>query len=141
MALRSLYTQLYPPAPPLTGKNLLSQKGKVFIVTGSNAGIGFELVKILYAAGARVYMAARSRSRADAALSEVRSSTTYPAGEVRFLELDLDDLESVKKAVNTFNKLENRLYVLWNNTGVAQVPDGSKSKQGYERKYTPLTPI
>jgi hypothetical protein len=54
-AVRIYGSQLRPPAPSLTESNLPDQAGKVFIVTGGNAGIDFELVKILYGANARVY--------------------------------------------------------------------------------------
>lgn len=59
-SLRSLYTQLFPPKPTFTEDNVPSQQGKVFIVTGGNSGVGFELCKILYGTGATVYMASRS---------------------------------------------------------------------------------
>lgn len=132
-ALQSLYTQLRPPPPPLTEANLPSQAGKVFLVSGGNAGIGFELVKILYSKGAKVYMASRSQSRAESSIQEVEALETKTPGEVKFLELDLDDLESVKKAGETFAKLESKLDVLWNNAGISLRPAGSKSKQGFER--------
>jgi NADPH:quinone reductase-like Zn-dependent oxidoreductase len=60
MTFRALYTQLFPPAPPLTEDNVPSQRGKVFIVTGGNSGVGFELCKILYTTGATIYMTSRS---------------------------------------------------------------------------------
>lgn len=56
----SLYTQWFPPKPTLTEENVPSQHGRVFIVTGGNAGVGFELCKILYGTGATIYMASRS---------------------------------------------------------------------------------
>lgn len=57
---RSLYTQWFPPKPTLTEENVPSQQGRVFIVTGGNAGVGFELCRILYGTGATIYMASRS---------------------------------------------------------------------------------
>ena len=46
-------------------------KGKVFVVTGGNSGIGYEAVKIFAAKGAKVVMACRSLERADAALAKI----------------------------------------------------------------------
>jgi NAD(P)-dependent dehydrogenase (short-subunit alcohol dehydrogenase family) len=129
----SLHPTLSTPTPPLTEANLRSQNGKVFIVTGGNAGIGFELVKILYSAGAKVYIAARSRSKAEAAIKSIHEMDMKSPGEVKLLELNLGDLESVKKAAETFKRQESKLDVLWNNAGISHVPVGSKSKQGYER--------
>lgn len=37
------------------------KKGKVFIVTGGNQGVGFELCKMLRGTGATVYIASRSK--------------------------------------------------------------------------------
>lgn len=60
--LRNLWSQWFPPRPTLTEKDVPSQHGRVFIVTGGNGGIGFELCKILYGTGATIYMASRSKA-------------------------------------------------------------------------------
>lgn len=39
-----------------------SEKGRVFVVTGGNSGIGFELCEILRSSGAIIYMASRSQA-------------------------------------------------------------------------------
>jgi hypothetical protein len=44
--IKALYTQYFPARPAFTKKDVGSQAGKVFIVTGSNTDIGFELVKM-----------------------------------------------------------------------------------------------
>lgn len=61
--LRATLTQIYPPRPSFTAANVPpgSQKGRVFVVTGGNSGIGFELCKILYIAGATIYMLSRTK--------------------------------------------------------------------------------
>lgn len=59
--LCSIRSQWFPPTPSFTEEDLSSQEGKVFIVTGGNAGVGYELCKILYATGALIYMASRSK--------------------------------------------------------------------------------
>ncbi|KAF7196804.1 Short-chain dehydrogenase/reductase sthC [Pseudocercospora fuligena] len=59
------YSQFFPPPPTLTESNLPSQSGKVFIVTGGAAGVGYELSKILYHAGGKVYIAGRSEKNAN----------------------------------------------------------------------------
>lgn len=60
-SLKSMRTQFFPPSPTFTEKDVPSQSGRVFIVTGGNAGSGFELYKMLYTTGATVYMATRSQ--------------------------------------------------------------------------------
>ena len=132
-SLYSKWTQTFPGPPAFTESDITSQSGKVFIVTGGNSGVGFELVKILYSKHGTVYMASRSQEKALAAMKEIRDSYRSSSGEVRFLHLDLDDLESVRDSAAAFAGQESRLHVLWNNAGVSNVPSGSKTKQGIEQ--------
>jgi NAD(P)-dependent dehydrogenase (short-subunit alcohol dehydrogenase family) len=126
------FSQFFPPVPTLTEKTLPSQTGKVFIVTGGASGVGQELVRILYNAGGTVYIAGRSESKAKAAIDDIKSSSCHESGLVEFLYLELDDLSTIKAAVQTFKSKESRLDVLWNNAAVSLPPLGSKSKQGHE---------
>jgi len=127
-----MYTQLYPPKPTLTEANLPNQSGKVFLVTGGNAGVGYELVKILYCKGAKVYMAARSEAKASEAIESIKAISTSTPGEVKFLLLDLADLSTIKASAETFSAQEEKLDVLWNNAGVSGIPSDQRSKQGNE---------
>ncbi|KAK9384402.1 hypothetical protein V1515DRAFT_611633 [Lipomyces mesembrius] len=156
-SLRPTLTQIYPPRPAFTEANVPagSQNGRVFIVTGGNAGIGFELCKILYAAGATVYMACRSKAsqkRCFEALSSadylqhagqgrsghqnynrgVKSKTS--SGQLKFLHLDLNDLLVVKAVAKSFAQQEDKLEVLWNNagTGANGVTIGQRTAQDFE---------
>lgn len=63
-SLRNWRAQWLPPKPNFTDQDVLAQNGRVFIVTGGNAGIGYELVKMLYGTGATIYMTSRSNVRA-----------------------------------------------------------------------------
>ncbi len=134
-AMSSMWTQWWPPSPQFTEANLPSQKGKVFIVTGGNSGVGFELVKILYRSGAKIYIAGRSEQRVTDAIRKIE--TLYPAdvrrelGELRFLYLDLADLSTIKTSANAFKARESKLDVLWNNAGCAPRA-GLVSPQGVE---------
>ena len=131
-AVRNLYSQLFPSAPTFTEASVPDQNGKVFIVTGGNAGVGFELVKILYSKGAKVYMASRSEEKAKAAIIDVKAVPTQTPGQVIYLHLDLADLSTIKTSAETFAAQEKKLHVLWNNAGIAAVPGGHKTKQGHE---------
>lgn len=130
--LSGLYTQLYPPKPTLTETNLPDQADKVFIVTGGNNGVGFEVVKILYSKGARVYLAARSEAKAKEAIKNIKSTISSPSGEIKFLHIDLADLTTIKKAADEFGAQEEKLDVLWNNAGVAAMPVDQRTPQGCE---------
>lgn len=116
----------------LTEQNLPDQTGKVFIVTGGNAGVGKELAQILYSRNAKIYVASRSESKALAAIDEIKQKHTTSKGELHFLHLDLNDLRSVRVAAADFLSRERILHVLWNNAGVMIPPQGSLTAQKYE---------
>ena len=126
------WSQFFPPSPTLTEANLPSQKGKVFIVTGGYSGVGFELCKFLYQAGGKVYLAGRSQQKATDAIKLIKDSKPSSGGEIIFLSLHLDDLVTIKPAVQKFTAAESRLDVLFNNAGVSNPPRGSLSTQGHE---------
>ncbi|KAI1273995.1 hypothetical protein F5Y07DRAFT_226709 [Xylaria sp. FL0933] len=128
----SQWSQFFPPKPNFS--EIPSQNGRVFIVTGGASGIGYELSKILYQRGGRVYIAGRSDIKAEAAIKEIIAATPAgtTTGKLEFLQLELDDLASIKASVNTFMSKETKLHVLWNNAGVSRPPVGSLSKQGIE---------
>ncbi|KAM0542951.1 hypothetical protein ACHAPJ_012557 [Fusarium lateritium] len=81
-------------------------------------------------------MTSRSKDRAEKAIEELMAATPLPAnpGVIKFLHLDLGNLESVKLAAETFARQEDRLDILWNNagTGALGVEVGAKTKQGVE---------
>ena len=65
MAFYNIWTQYFPPAPAFTERDVPNQRGRIFVVTGGNSGVGYELCKTLYSTGATVYMAARSEVSSD----------------------------------------------------------------------------
>jgi retinol dehydrogenase 12 len=105
---------------------------QVYIVTGANTGVGKELAQILYSKNARVYVAARSKEKAEAAITSIREAHPTSTGELVFLLLDLADLSTIKASAQQFLDREEKLHVLFNNAGVMQPPAGSKTAQGYE---------
>lgn len=144
--------QLFPPSAKFTEKEVPDQTGKVrhlsltyiktlchrrltrkpsiltalqvFLVTGGAAGLGFELVKILYNSNAKVYIAARSEEKASKAIASIMKIFPESSGEMVFHHLDLNDLTLVKQSADSFLAKENRLDVLWNNAGVMAPPQG-----------------
>lgn len=113
------FSQIFPPGPTFTEKNISSQKGRVFIVTGGYSGIGYNLASILYRAGGKVYIAGRSEEKARACIEEITkasvedSTTTQElVGQLEYLPLELDDLNNVRTAAEAFKKRETRLDVL-----------------------------
>lgn len=105
--------------------------GKVVLVTGANAGIGKETVRQLASMGATVILGCRSESRAIAAMDDVRASLNGKEVDMRFLLLDLSDLESVRRAADIFLEMKLPLHVLVNNAGV-MMGQKTMTTDGYE---------
>ncbi|KAH9903538.1 hypothetical protein F4778DRAFT_88545 [Xylariomycetidae sp. FL2044] len=131
---RNFISQNYPPKPKLTEANLSpdSYVGRVFIVTGGNSGIGYQLCRILFSTGATIYMASRSKERAEAAINSITNSGG--TGQLKFLHLDLNDLKIVQEAAREYTRQESKLDVLWNNAGSGgnMVKYTDRTAQGFE---------
>lgn len=69
-------------------------------------------MKALLQHNATVYLAARNKGKADAAIANLKEETGRTA---TFLELDLASLASVKRAAQQFLSKESALHVLFNN--------------------------
>ncbi|KAF7515118.1 hypothetical protein G7054_g14751 [Neopestalotiopsis clavispora] len=142
--IKSFWTQYFPPDPTFTESDVPagSQKGRTFLVTGGNGGLGYELCKLLYSTGATVYMGARSTEKAEAAVKSIQQSlkhNTSNIGELKVLLIDLSDLRSVKDAAETFARQESKLDVLWNNAG--QGPNSVKFTDRTAQGLEPLIGI
>ena len=103
--------------------------GKIAVVTGSNAGLGFHIATDLAGAGARVIMACRNEAKASEAANKIRR--TSPRGTVETMTLDLADLSSVKAFSEQLLSTIDRLDILGNNAGLMAV-DESKTVDGFE---------
>ncbi|KAK9450825.1 uncharacterized protein V1518DRAFT_411801 [Limtongia smithiae] len=108
-------------------------EGKVAIVTGGNSGIGFVIARELARKKAKVYIAARSQSKAETAIAAIKEATGTDEN-VSFLELDLESMKSATASARFFAKLESRLDILIANAGVAGIRS-ELSPDGYERIF------
>ncbi|KAH7235640.1 hypothetical protein BKA59DRAFT_444767 [Fusarium tricinctum] len=100
--------------------NLPELNGKVFIVTGGNAGMGFYTVSHLAQHGAHVYMGVRSLEKGNAAIAEIKKE--HPSVQIDLLQMDLMNLTSVVEAAKHFLTLETALHGLVNNAGIMATP-------------------
>ena len=83
----------------------------------------------------KLYLAARSRARAEGALERIRATTTAAkSANIDILDLDLASLESVKAAAARVEREVERLDVLQLNGGIAVVP-AATTKDGYEIQF------
>ncbi|KOU71984.1 MULTISPECIES: SDR family NAD(P)-dependent oxidoreductase [Streptomyces] len=101
--------------PPWNIHRLPAADGRVFLVTGGNAGIGYFVAEQLSATGATVVLGCRDPGRAEAATASIR--TRVPGARVRAVRLDLADLASLDAAVESL--AEDRLDAVVHNAGVA----------------------
>lgn len=115
-----------------TKNNISDQTGKTIIVTGANAGIGFETALALYEAGAHVVLACRSLKNAEEALDKIIQQKGK--GTLEAALLDLSSLISIKEFAENFIQNHEQLHVLVNNAGVMQ-PPSAKTAEGYELQF------
>lgn len=111
---------------------LPSAEGRIFLVTGGNAGIGYFAAEQLAAAGAIVILGSRDRAKAEAAMASIRSRV--PGAHVRHLQLDLADLSSLKTAVDRLDL--DHLDAVVHNAGVAlDDPPRRETEDGHELMF------
>ena len=114
-----------------TADDVSAQRGRTVLVTGANAGLGFEVSKVLAARGAHVILACRDTAKAEAAMDRIRADVSDAI--LSFQPLDLADLDQVKEAAAAV-LAGPRIDVLVNNAGV-MIPPRTLTKQGYELQF------
>ncbi|KAG8896135.1 hypothetical protein FRC01_011990, partial [Tulasnella sp. 417] len=131
--MASLISETFPPKPQFNpDRDIPDLSGKVIIVTGGNTGIGKQTIRVLLSKNAKVYMAARSKAKAEAAIAELKGVTGKDA---LFLQLDLANLDSITKAATEFMNKEPALHLLFNNGGVMVPPPDQITSDGYDLQF------
>jgi NAD(P)-dependent dehydrogenase (short-subunit alcohol dehydrogenase family) len=109
------------------GRNSVTRK--TAIVTGANAGLGFETTRALARNGYRVIMACRNLAKAEEAR---RCLLEQEAGiDLDLLQLDVSELESIRKFAEQFIAEIGQLDLLVNNAGIVGIPL-SRNSAGHE---------
>jgi len=91
--------------------DLFSLKGRRALVTGSSQGIGFALAKGMGEAGAQVVLNGRDTAKLEAAAAKL-------GGNVQTLAFDATDHDTVRAAVDGFEKQHGAIDILVNNAGM-----------------------
>jgi NAD(P)-dependent dehydrogenase (short-subunit alcohol dehydrogenase family) len=104
-----------------TAADLPSQKGRIFIVTGANSGIGLPTARALAEAGAQVVLAVRDVAKGETVAASI-------AGDTEVRRLDLADLASVRAFADAW---QGDVDVLINNAGVMRTPE-RRTADGFE---------
>ncbi|KGO46913.1 Short-chain dehydrogenase/reductase SDR [Penicillium expansum] len=112
-------------------RDIRSLDGKVVLVTGGNAGLGKEtILQLAKHRPSRIYMAARTESKAREAIESLQSQLSSPA-DIRFLALDLSSFKSIRAAADKFQSDSDRLDILILNAGTMGNPP-TTTEEGFE---------
>ncbi|HYH93826.1 MAG TPA: glucose 1-dehydrogenase [Candidatus Saccharimonadales bacterium] len=98
-------------AAPAAGTGAPALDGRVAVVTGGGQGIGLEIARALAAAGATLVIADRNEETGPAAAAEVGGT---------FVEIDVRDSDSVRRAVDAIVGRHGRIDILVNNAGIVR---------------------
>jgi NAD(P)-dependent dehydrogenase (short-subunit alcohol dehydrogenase family) len=94
--------------------------GRIFVVTGSSAGLGAETVRALAKAGAEIVMVARNGEKNANVADAVRDA--IPAARLSTVSMDLANLDSVRRAAAEILAAHARIDALINNAGFVGGP-------------------
>lgn len=110
----------------------LSLKGRSYVVTGANSGIGLVTSEQLAQQGAHVIMACRNVAQGEAEAKRIRGR--FPEASLEVLKLDLSRLESVRDFATGVLKQHGSLQGLINNAGVMNTPK-QKTHDGFDLQF------
>ncbi|HZK59075.1 MAG TPA: oxidoreductase [Cryobacterium sp.] len=112
-----------------TERDIPDLAGRRAIVTGASSGIGLEASRLLAAAGAEVVLAVRDSARGRRAVEEI--TRTVPEARLAVAEIDLSELDSVRRFGRREVELARGLDMLINNAGTSGGPRRA-SADGFE---------
>ncbi len=105
--------------------------GKTYLITGANAGAGFQAARTLLKKNAKVVMLNRSVEKSQAAVEDLKTEFGSEA-EVSFFRMDLASLASVREAAEEVLNSVPRIDALICNAAIAQVPTRKLTEDGFE---------
>lgn len=114
-----------------TPDRLSSLQGKTYVITGANAGAGFEATRVFLSKGARVVMMNRSPEKSTKAIESLKKEFGSEA-EVSFVHMDLAVLDSVRKAAAEIMEQVPHIDALICNAAIAQVANQELTIDGFE---------
>ncbi|MFD3555591.1 SDR family NAD(P)-dependent oxidoreductase [Streptomyces goshikiensis] len=121
-----------PPTRPWNVHRLPRADGRVFLVTGGNAGIGYFVAEQLSATGATVVLGSRNPAKAEDAAASIRAHVA--GARVRTVRLDLADLTSLRTVAESLEV--ERLDAVVHNAGVAlDAPPREETGEGHELMF------
>ncbi|MDA9548954.1 short-chain dehydrogenase [Bradyrhizobium sp. CCBAU 45321] len=118
--------------PDWSIKDIPSQLGRSAVVTGTG-GIGFEDALALARARCEIIIAGRSLEKGSSAIARIRAA--FPDAKIRFEELDLASLKSVKDFGCRMRAQRSSLDMLINNAAVMAPPLRRATSDGFELQF------
>ena len=106
--------------------------GKIVVITGANTGLGYISAREMAKLNAKhIILACRSEQRGTDAVNQIKKE--YKVDNIEFMQLDLNDLSSVKTFADSFNAKYEKLDILLNNAGIMALPKRETTVQGFEK--------
>lgn len=108
-----------------------SLEGKTYLITGSNAGAGYEAARVFLSKKATVVMLNRNPDKSRAAIEALKGEFGQSAN-VSFIRMDLAELASVRQAAEDVLESIPHIDALICNAAIAQVARQELTQDGFE---------
>lgn len=115
-----------------TAADMPDQRGKTYVVTGANSGLGLAMAREVARCHATVIVACRSLRKGQAAIDTIKQDV--PDAHLRLMALDLADLSSVRAFAADLDRQGTVIDVLCNNAGVMAIPY-RRTEDGFEMQF------
>ena len=95
-------------------------EGKTIIITGGNAGVGFESARYALYLKMNVIIGVRSISRGEQAIKKIKED--FPEAKISLMEVDMSEEQSIINFVNKLKDNKIDIDVFYHNAGVYNLP-------------------
>lgn len=134
-----LWYGLWPHKPSFLPDQYPDLTDKTAIVTGANAGIGYEVVKLLYQKNCNVIAVVRTESKGVEARKNILQEISGSKGTIEVVSgcdfLDLSTVKPVGEKIDILLK-GKPLNLIVHNAGLMAPDSKGTSKQGYEAMFS-----
>ncbi|MBS1822155.1 MAG: SDR family oxidoreductase [Acidobacteria bacterium] len=114
-------------------KDIPPLRGRRFLITGANSGIGYHAALELARRDAGLVLGCRNRQRGEAALARLKEEA--PGARAELAVFDLSSLESVHRFAAEELARQRPLHTLINNAGVMAVARRAETADGFEMQF------